>query len=64
MQKKKIAETVFAELKGDNLPTVLESLCPNCQENGETRLLLTKIPFFKEIIVSSFYCDNCGYRNN
>jgi hypothetical protein len=30
MQKKKIAETVFAELKGDNLPTVLESLCPNC----------------------------------
>ncbi|XP_078062336.1 zinc finger protein ZPR1 isoform X1 [Mustelus asterias] len=29
-----------------------------------TRLLLTKIPFFKEIIVSSFACENCGWVNN
>lgn len=31
---------------------------------GMTRLLLTKIPFFKEIIVSSFACENCGWVNN
>ena len=31
---------------------------------GVTRLLLTKIPFFKEVIVMSFECPHCGYRNN
>ncbi|NXK94521.1 ZPR1 protein, partial [Formicarius rufipectus] len=30
---------------------------------GVTRLLLTRIPFFKEIIVSSFSCDNCSWSN-
>lgn len=28
-----------------------------------TRLLLTRIPFFKEIIVSSFCCDSCSWSN-
>lgn len=28
-----------------------------------TRLLLTKIPFFREIIVSSFSCEHCGWNN-
>lgn len=28
-----------------------------------TRLLLTKIPFFREIIVSSFSCEHCGWSN-
>ncbi|KAL8712974.1 MAG: hypothetical protein Q9220_002834 [cf. Caloplaca sp. 1 TL-2023] len=66
-----------AELKvqtGDDDPTMLEdnepngvetieSLCMNCEENGETRLLLTKIPFFREITIMSFSCDHCGYSN-
>ena len=30
---------------------------------GMTRLFLTKIPFFREVIVSSFCCDVCGYTN-
>ncbi|NXO06164.1 ZPR1 protein, partial [Oriolus oriolus] len=30
---------------------------------GVTRLLLTRIPFFKEIIVSSFSCDGCSWSN-
>ena len=34
-----------------------------CQEQGVTRFLFTKIPFFKEIIVSSFGCEHCGYKN-
>ncbi|KAL9610123.1 MAG: hypothetical protein Q9167_005169 [Letrouitia subvulpina] len=41
----------------------IESLCMNCEENGETRLLLTKIPYFREIILMSFYCDSCGFSN-
>lgn len=41
----------------------LESYCVNCEQNGKTRLFLTKIPFFKEVVVSSFTCDNCGLHN-
>ena len=63
MSKAGIAENMFPELKGDNLPTVIESLCTVCEENGETRILLTKIPFFREIMVTSFYCDKCGNKN-
>ncbi|KAK5115602.1 hypothetical protein LTR85_009773 [Meristemomyces frigidus] len=42
----------------------IESLCMNCHENGTTRLLLTRIPFFREIIIMSFACDKCGFQNN
>ncbi|KAJ8941932.1 hypothetical protein NQ318_013265 [Aromia moschata] len=36
----------------------------NCQKTGVTRLLLTKIPFYKELVLMSFRCENCGYENN
>eukprot|EP01017_Pseudomicrothorax_dubius_P011168 TRINITY_DN14129_c0_g1_i1.p1 TRINITY_DN14129_c0_g1~~TRINITY_DN14129_c0_g1_i1.p1 ORF type:complete len:450 (+),score=123.51 TRINITY_DN14129_c0_g1_i1:138-1487(+) len=42
----------------------MESLCVNCEEQGKTTMLLTKIPFFKEVIVVSFRCEECGYRNS
>ena len=29
-----------------------------------TRLMLTSIPYFKEVIVSSFRCEHCGNQNN
>lgn len=44
--------------------TVIESLCFNCHEKGTTRLLLTKIPFFKELIISSFSCPHCGFAGS
>lgn len=31
---------------------------------GITKLLLTKIPFFKEIVLMSFDCPHCGFQNN
>lgn len=31
---------------------------------GITRMLLTTIPYFKEVIVMSFLCTHCGNRNN
>ena len=31
---------------------------------GMTRLLLTSIPFFREVIVMSFRCEHCGFQNN
>lgn len=58
--------SVFKDISADDedgQPTEIESMCMNCHENGTTRLLLTRIPFFKEIIVSSFNCDNCGWSN-
>ena len=30
---------------------------------GVTRLLLTSIPYFKEIVISSFRCEHCGHRD-
>ncbi|KAJ8257008.1 hypothetical protein COCON_G00191600 [Conger conger] len=57
---------VFKEISAeddDMQPTVIESLCMNCYENGSTRLLLTRIPFFKEIIISSFTCPHCNWTN-
>ncbi|USW56681.1 Putative Zinc finger, ZPR1-type, ZPR1, A/B domain, ZPR1, zinc finger domain-containing protein [Septoria linicola] len=42
----------------------IESLCMNCHEDGVTRLLLTKIPFFREIVIMSFSCEKCGFHNN
>jgi len=46
----------------EHLPTIVESLCMNCYKSGTTRLLLTVIPFFREVIISSFSCPHCGYR--
>ncbi|KAK5997912.1 Zinc finger chaperone ZPR1 [Cladobotryum mycophilum] len=42
----------------------IESLCMNCHENGITRLLLTSIPYFREVVIMSFSCDHCGFQNN
>lgn len=58
--------SVFKDISADDddwQPTEIESMCMNCHDNGMTRLLLTKIPFFKEIIVSSFSCAECGWSN-
>ena len=42
----------------------MRSLCVACEEQGTTNLLLTRIPFFKDIILMAFECDECGYRNS
>ncbi|KAI5285358.1 nucleolar zinc-finger protein [Ascosphaera aggregata] len=47
-----------------NMPISVESLCMNCHENGTTRLLLLRVPFFRDIILESFECPHCGYKNN
>ncbi|KAA0183969.1 Zinc finger protein ZPR1 [Fasciolopsis buskii] len=55
----------FVELHADVDPEVteIESLCFNCYKTGTTRLLLVRIAFFKEVVVSSFHCDHCGFEN-
>ncbi|KAJ1418093.1 ZPR1 zinc-finger domain-containing protein, partial [Ochromonadaceae sp. CCMP2298] len=43
---------------------IMRSMCMGCGEEGETRLMLHKIPYFRELIIASFLCDHCGERNN
>ncbi|KAH9946538.1 zf-ZPR1-domain-containing protein [Amylocystis lapponica] len=42
----------------------IESLCMRCREQGMTRMLLTSIPFYREVIIMSFRCEHCGFSNN
>lgn len=59
-------DPLFPELTGDsdeNGVSEIESLCLSCYKQGLTRLMLTKIPFFREVIISSFQCDHCGYSD-
>lgn len=42
----------------------MESLCTQCFKDGETRLLLTDIPFFRQVVLMSFECPHCGFKNN
>lgn len=42
----------------------IESLCMRCGENGMTRMMMHKIPYFRELLIASFSCDECGERNN
>ncbi|CAM9368200.1 unnamed protein product, partial [Ectocarpus fasciculatus] len=36
----------------------------NCGEEGITRILIQKVPYFRELVIASFYCDHCGESNN
>jgi len=51
-------------LPADRMVDEIESLCMNCHADGNTRLLLTQIPFFREIVIMSFFCPHCGYKNS
>lgn len=57
-------EPLFENIDGELAVQEVESLCMNCHENGTTKLLLTKIPHFKEVILMAFECPHCGNKNN
>lgn len=59
----RVIDTGAADAEGHPVQEI-ESLCMNCHENGTTRLLLTKIPFFREIIIMSFECPHCNLKNS
>ncbi|OJJ77511.1 hypothetical protein ASPBRDRAFT_190814 [Aspergillus brasiliensis CBS 101740] len=42
----------------------LESLCTNCHENGTTRILLLRVPYHGDLILESFECEHCHFKNN
>uniref|UniRef100_A0A914LHU0 Zinc finger ZPR1-type domain-containing protein n=1 Tax=Meloidogyne incognita TaxID=6306 RepID=A0A914LHU0_MELIC len=45
-------------------PMEIESICPNCHENGITKIISINIPFYRQVIVMSFACEHCGLQNN
>uniref|UniRef100_A0A0N5CD22 Zinc finger protein ZPR1 n=1 Tax=Strongyloides papillosus TaxID=174720 RepID=A0A0N5CD22_STREA len=58
---------VFKDLSADDdeqMPFEIESFCFNCHKNGVTKLMCTRIPFYKQVIVMSFRCEHCGFSNN
>jgi zinc finger protein len=42
----------------------MESLCMSCGASGITRMKMHKIPNFRELLIASFTCDECGEFNN
>jgi len=38
--------------------------CSHCHREAETDMCITDIPHFKEVIIMSLLCENCGYKSN
>lgn len=61
-------------------PMEIESMCMQCEDNvsgekekgrwntindqGLTRLMCVRIPYYKAVILMSFECEHCGFHNN
>ncbi|KAK8969094.1 hypothetical protein KSP40_PGU016151 [Platanthera guangdongensis] len=58
------ADTISADDASGSPLHEIESLCMRCGENGITRILLTRIPHFKELVLMAFECPHCYERNN
>lgn len=45
---------------------VMDSMCMQCGGTGTTRYMIHKIPYFRELVISSFDChdEECGEHNN
>ncbi|OTF74690.1 zinc finger protein ZPR1-like protein [Euroglyphus maynei] len=61
---------LFADLSkvaddpSDDMTEIENCYCVNCGKDGTTRMLLTDIPFFRQVVVMSFECLHCNFRNN
>ncbi|KAG6381516.1 zf-ZPR1-domain-containing protein [Boletus reticuloceps] len=56
--------TSDGDIQDDRPLEEIESLCMRCGEQGTTRIMLTSIPYFRQVIVMSFRCEHCGATNN
>ena len=54
---------LYVDLEEGTPSDEIPSLCMECKQEGMTRFMYTKIPMFKEIILSSFTCEHCGFKN-
>jgi zinc finger protein len=38
--------------------------CSSCGAPCDTKMKMVDIPYFKEVVLMSTCCDNCGYKSN
>ncbi|CAN0880829.1 Zinc finger protein ZPR1 homolog [Linum grandiflorum] len=58
-----IAEAMFRYTSPEEVMT-FPSTCGACNVSCVTRMFVTNIPYFQEVIVMASTCDSCGYRNS
>lgn len=58
-----IAEAIFRYSAPEEVMT-FPSTCGACASRCETRMYVTNIPYFQEVIIMASSCDACGYRNS
>ncbi len=56
-------QTSFLFKEGGTMHEV-DSMCMNCHGQGTTKMLLTRIPKFKDVVVTSFSCPTCHYKES
>lgn len=49
------------DLKGEAL--VFPTPCHQCAQMGENKMCTVTIPYFKELIIMAFSCENCGAKS-
>ena len=50
-----------ADLKSESLS--IPEVCYACFRDGESKMCTISIPYFKELIIMSFSCENCGMKS-
>ena len=67
-QEQKLVPPQVAESpEASNCPEIITSFetpCPMCQHPTKSNMCKHNIPHFKEIIIMTFLCDECGYKSN
>ncbi|XP_004293742.1 PREDICTED: zinc finger protein ZPR1-like [Fragaria vesca subsp. vesca] len=58
-----ISEALFRYSAPEEVMT-FPSTCGTCTAKCETRMFVTNIPYFQQVIVMASTCDACGYRNS
>ena len=63
-EKEEEPDVLNLDLK-EGVPTDdISSLCLACGEQGVTKFMFTKIPYFKESMLAAFSCEHCGTKNS
>lgn len=57
-------EKVFGKYTSPEEVMVFPGTCDNCGADAQTRMFVTNIPFFGEVIIMSNACDTCGSKNS
>ncbi len=41
----------------------MPAICPSCTTSGTSKMCVTAIPHFKEVIIMAYSCSKCGYKS-